>query len=52
MKPRLWRPQYEDDQAFLERCRPLALPVASGLFFVAVALLLGACWSLAELFLA
>jgi hypothetical protein len=51
MKPGLWRPQHEDDQAFLERCRPLALPVAAGLFFVIVVLILWACWKLSELFL-
>lgn len=52
MKPGLWRPQHEDDEAFLERWRPAALPIAGGLFCAIVALFLWACWTLSELFLA
>jgi hypothetical protein len=51
MKPGLWRPQHEEDEAFIERCRPIAMPIAYALLFVGVALLLWACWTLSELFL-
>jgi hypothetical protein len=51
MKPALWRPPHEEDEAFLERCRPLALPVAGGLLFGIVVLFLWACWTLSEVFL-
>lgn len=51
MKSGLWRPPQEEDEAFLERCRQTALPVAGGLLFLVVALLLWACWTLSELLL-
>jgi hypothetical protein len=51
MKSGLWRPQQEDDEAFAERSRRAALPVATALLFAAVALLLWACWTLSEMFL-
>ena len=52
MKPGPWRTQQEEDDAFLERCRPVAMPIAYGLLFLMVVLFLWACWKLSELFLA
>jgi hypothetical protein len=51
MKPGLWRPQQEEDDAFLQRVRPAALPIAYALLFLMVVLFLWACWKLSELFL-
>lgn len=51
MKPGLWRPQHEDDEAFAERCRHAAMPIAYTLLFTIVVLVLWACWTLSELFL-
>jgi hypothetical protein len=51
MKPGLWRPQHEEDEAFAERSRQLAMPVAYTLLFTIVVLILWACWTLSELFL-
>jgi hypothetical protein len=46
MKTHLWQPLDEADRAFQERCRRWALPIAGGLGFVMLALLL---WSVAKL---
>jgi hypothetical protein len=51
MKPGLWRPPHEEDQAFAERCRQVALPIAGVLFFAVVVVFWWACWKLSELFL-
>ena len=51
MKPGLWRPEHEADEAFLERCRPVAMPIAYGLLFLLVSLFLWACWTLSALLL-
>lgn len=50
MKP-LWRPQHEEDEAFAERSRQAALPIAGALLFAVVALFLWTCWTLSEMFL-
>jgi hypothetical protein len=51
MKSGLWRPRHEDDEAFLQRSRQMAMPIAYGLLFLMVVLFLWACWKLSELFL-
>ena len=51
MKSGLWRPPHDGDEAFLQRSRQLAMPIAYGLLFLIVALFLWACWKLSELFL-
>ena len=51
MKTGLWRTPQEDDEAFLQRSRQLAMPIAYGLLFLMVVLFLWACWKLSELFL-
>ena len=51
MKSGLWRPPHEEDEAFLERSRRLAMPVAYGLLSLLVVLFLWLCWTLSELFL-
>ena len=51
MKSGLWRPHHEDDEAFVQRSRQLAMPIAYGLLLLMVVLFLWACWKLSELFL-
>jgi hypothetical protein len=51
MKTGLWRPPHEGDEAFLQRSRQLAMPIAYGLLFLMVVLFLWACWTLSALFL-
>jgi hypothetical protein len=51
MKTGLWRTPQEGDEAFLQRSRQLAMPIAYALLFTLVVLFLWACWQLSELFL-
>jgi hypothetical protein len=51
MKSRLWRPHHEEDDAFRELARQVALPIAGGLIFLVAALLWWACWQLSDRFL-
>jgi hypothetical protein len=51
MKSGLWRPPQEEDEAFLQRSRQLAMPIAYGLLFLIVVLFLWTCWTLSAMFL-
>lgn len=51
MKSGLWRPPQEEDKAFAERSRQLAMPIAYALLFTLVVLFLWTCWTLSALFL-
>jgi len=51
MKSGLWQPPHKEDEAFLQRSRQLAMPIAYALLFTLVVLFLWACWQLSELFL-
>ncbi len=48
----LWQPPDENDRAFVELCRRWALPIAGGIGFLLLAILLWSVSKLTELILA